>query len=122
MPDNLTILLVDDSRVSRMLCAALIRSLRPASVIVEAKDGAEALEVLGAHQVDIAILDMNMPGMNGLELAAVLRAQYPQIKLAMLTANVQDSVRDTANALKVSFFRKPVTETVVSAILTALTH
>ena len=62
-----TILLVDDSRASRMLCSSVIKSLRPGLVILEAGDAEAALAVLEAHTPDLAVLDMNMPGMSGID-------------------------------------------------------
>ncbi|MCB6183998.1 response regulator [Leeia sp. TBRC 13508] len=118
MSESTTILVVDDSKVSRMLSTTLIRTLRPGVSIIEAADANQALAAVDANAITLAILDMNMPGITGLELAAILREKHPNVKLAMLTANVQDSVRETANSLKVSFFRKPINETVISTILT----
>jgi len=112
-----TILLVDDSRASRMLCSSVIKSLHPGLVILEAGDGDAALAVLDAHTPDLAVLDMNMPGMSGLELAERIRATQPDMKLALLTANVQEAIQRRAAALGVSFFRKPISEAVIADIL-----
>ena len=78
-----TILLVDDSRASRMLCSSVIKSLRPGLVILEAGDAEAALAVLEAHTPDLAVLDMNMPGMSGLELAERIRVTQPDMKLRL---------------------------------------
>ncbi len=63
-----TVLIVDDSNTMRKIVA---RSLRQAGIdfdaILEAGDGLEALEVLGANQVDVVLSDINMPNMTGLE-------------------------------------------------------
>ncbi len=62
------VLIVDDSNTMRKIVA---RSLRQAGIdfdqILEAGDGQEALDVLGANQVDIVLSDINMPNMTGLE-------------------------------------------------------
>jgi len=112
-----TILLVDDSRASRMLCSSVIKSLRPDLVILEAGDGEAALAVLATHTPDLSVLDMNMPGMSGLELAERIRVTRPAMKLALLTANVQEALQRRAAALGVSFFRKPIGEAVIADIL-----
>lgn len=111
------ILLVDDSRASRMLCSSVIRSLRPGVQILEAGDGNEALALLASEAPQLAVIDMNMPGMTGLELAEKLGASRPEIRLALLTANVQESIQRRAAGLGVHFFRKPITEPVVASIL-----
>ena len=112
-----TILLVDDSRASRMLCSSIIRSLRPGLQILEAGDGNDALSVLASQTPQLAVIDMNMPGMSGLELAEKLRTSHPDIRLALLTANVQESIQRRAAELGVHFFRKLITESVVASIL-----
>ena len=112
-----TILLVDDSRASRMLCSSVIKSLRSDLVILEAGDGEAALAVLATHTPDLAVLDMNMPGMSGLELAERIRGTQPAVKLALLTANVQEAIQRRAAALDVRFFRKPISETVIADVL-----
>ncbi len=115
-----TILLVDDSRASRMLCSSVIKSLRPDAAILEAGDGEAALALLADHTPDLIVLDMNMPGMSGLELAEKIRETQPRARLALLTANVQEAIQRRAASLGVSFFRKPVGEAVLARILDLL--
>lgn len=55
------------------------------TIAAQAEDGIDALEQLPAVQPDIIISDIRMPGMNGLELAREIRAQYPWIKVIILT-------------------------------------
>ena len=75
---------------------------------------------LGFRGADLAVLDMNMPGMSGIELAERLRLSHPGMKLALLTANAQEAVQRRAAALGVHFFRKPIGETVIADILALL--
>lgn len=117
MSAALSVLVVDDSRVSRMMSRSLVQHLRPGTEVVEGADGSEALAQASGRRFDLAILDMNMPGMNGLELAAALLAQQADIRLALLTANVQDAVRLRAEAQGVRFYRKPISEAVIASIL-----
>ncbi|MBS0347534.1 MAG: response regulator [Proteobacteria bacterium] len=120
MPSPATILLVDDSRASRMLCASVMRSLRPDLTLLEAGNGEAALELLTTTRPDLAVLDMNMPGISGLDLAEKIRTTHPDLTLALLTANVQESIQRRAAGLGVRFFRKPIGETVISDILQLL--
>ncbi len=53
---------------------------------------------------------MNMPGMDGLTLGIELRRLYPNVKLSMMRANVQEATRVKAEAASVGFIGKPVTE------------
>ena len=120
MSQKFNVLIVDDSRASRMLSSALIKQLRPQATIFEAADGDSALAVIDDQPADIGILDMNMPGMSGLDLAKEIQARSPDTRLALLTANVQDAIRARAEALGVKFFRKPVTEATLTEILKTL--
>jgi CheY-like chemotaxis protein len=56
------------------------------------------------------MLDYNMPGMDGLALAAELRSLYPDMPMAIITANTQDEIVSRARAANAAFVAKPVTE------------
>jgi CheY-like chemotaxis protein len=105
-----TILIVDDSRVSRMLIRAIITQADPQADIIEASTGHEALEKVKDINITMATLDLNMPGIDGLSLASELLAKFPQAKIGLLTANIQEMVRQKAEALGISFISKPITE------------
>ena len=85
-----TVLLIDDSQtVHRMLQWAL----KPAGVgTVTASDGREGLDVLGRQPVDLVIVDMNMPGMDGVEFVRSVRAmpERKDIPIIMLTTEGRD--------------------------------
>ncbi len=113
-----TILVVDDSRVSRMLIRTIIHHWNATAKVIEACNAEEALaktqsEALAKTQstdINIATLDLNMPGMDGLLLASNLLERFPRAKIGLLTANIQDAVKQKAEALKISFISKPITE------------
>lgn len=105
-----TVLIVDDSKLARIVAAKAITALQPAWERVEASNADEALALLGERQIDVALLDYNMPGKNGIELAAELRALHPTMPIALITANVQDEVIASARAVNASFVSKPLTE------------
>jgi len=67
------ILIVDDSKLARMAAAKALNSLRPGWERVEATNADEALALARQSSFDIALLDFNMPGRDGLSLAADLR-------------------------------------------------
>lgn len=113
------ILVVDDSRLSRMMITAIIKNKYPDWVIYEADCGDAALKICETLDIDIATLDMNMPGMDGLTLGVELRKMYPNARLSMLTANVQDAIRKRADAAGIGFIGKPVTEERVVSFLEA---
>jgi len=114
------IFVVDDSRASRMLTLAIIKNELPDAQIFEASNGDEALALLETIKPTLAILDMNMPGITGLELAEKIAANSPATIRALLTANIQESTRAEAERIGVNFFKKPVSERVLKEILLLL--
>jgi CheY-like chemotaxis protein len=107
---TVTVLIVDDSKLARIVTAKNIHALQPDWDRVEASNADEALSVVAARKVDLALLDYNMPGRNGLELASELRALYPTMPLAVITANVQDEIVSRTRAVNATFVAKPITE------------
>lgn len=105
-----TVLIVDDSKLARIVVGKAIAALQPDWTRLEAGNADEALALLQSQNVDVAVLDFNMPGRDGLELAEDLRARYPQMPIAIATANVQDEIVARARAADATFIAKPVNE------------
>lgn len=105
-----TVLIVDDSKLARIVVGKTIAALQPDWTRLEAGNADEALALLDATRVDVAILDFNMPGRDGLDLAEELRARFPAMPIAVATANVQDEIIERARAARATFIPKPVTE------------
>jgi len=112
-----TVLLVDDSKLARIVAGKTIAALQPEWTRIEASNADEALDVVKAHAVDVAVLDFNMPGKDGLELAAQLRQSHPQMPIAIITANVQNEIIARARELNATFVGKPVTEESIRGFL-----
>lgn len=104
------ILIVDDSKLARIVVGKALTALQPEWERLEAGSADEALSLLEGRDVDVVILDYNMPGRSGLDLAEELRSQYPTMPIAMATANVQDEVIARARAASVAFVPKPINE------------
>lgn len=107
---TVTIMLVDDSKLARIVAGKTLAALQPDWHRIEASNADEALELFGRQHIDVAILDFNMPGRDGLELAAELRQHRPHMPIAIITANIQDEVIARARAVNATFVSKPVTE------------
>jgi CheY-like chemotaxis protein len=112
-----TVLLVDDSKLARIVAGKTIAALQPEWQRVEASNAEEALQAVKDQSVDLAVLDFNMPGKDGLELAAELRSAYPQMPIAIITANVQNEIVARARELNATFVGKPVTEDAIKGFL-----
>ena len=110
------VLLVDDEP---KLLAALRRRLSTWFDVVTAESGAEALALIGREPVGVMIADMQMPGMNGVELLKRVREIAPQVRRMMLTGNAdQETAIAAVNEGQVMrFLRKPCpAETLKEAI------
>lgn len=105
-----TILIVDDSKLARIVAGKAVGALQPGWERLEATNADDALALLADHRIDVALLDYNMPGRNGLELAADLRARQPSMPIAVITANVQDEIVAGARAINAAFVGKPLTQ------------
>jgi len=110
MADKKTVLVVDDSRMSRLMIKTIIAMHRPGWEILEAGDGAQALRVAEEQAIDVATLDMNMPGMDGVTLGTELRKRFPKAEISLITANVQRAVRERAEQAHLTFVPKPISE------------
>jgi CheY-like chemotaxis protein len=111
------ILIVDDSKLARIVAGRKIQALQPDWERVEAANAEEAVAMLAGRRIDVVLLDYNMPGKNGLELAADIRALHPDMPIAVITANVQDEVIARARAVNATFVTKPVTEEALSGFV-----
>lgn len=114
---TVTVLVVDDSKLARIVAGKAIAALQPDWTRIEAGSAADALEVVASQQIDIAVLDFNMPDKDGLELAAELRAAHPNMPIAVITANVQDEIIARVRALNATFVAKPVTQDALAGFI-----
>ena len=107
---TVTVLIVDDSKLARIVAGKAVASLQPSWDRVEAANADEALALIAAGGVHVTLLDYNMPGRDGLQLAAEIRALDPAMPMARITANVQDEVVARARAVGAAFVSKPLSE------------
>lgn len=111
------ILIVDDSKLARMSVAKALNSLQPVWERLEATNAEEALALIKQSTVDVALLDFNMPGRDGLSLAEELRALKPGMPVALVSANLQHEVVTRASEIGAQFLAKPLTEAALAAFL-----
>jgi len=111
------LLIVDDSKLARMSAAKALSALYPDWSRIEAANADEALSLAKQTSFDVALLDFNMPGRDGLELAAELLALRPSTPLAVVSANHQEEIVGRARAIGAVFLMKPLNEQALGAFL-----
>lgn len=79
------VLICDDQALIRDGLEMLLKLERDIEVVGKAEDGAEAVELAAQRQPDLVLMDLKMPGMNGIEATRQIRAHYPAIKVLVLT-------------------------------------
>lgn len=79
------VVLADDHRVVREGLRWMLGQHDDISVVGEASDGEELLEFLAGQEVDVVLLDLRMPGLGGLETLERLQAQFPSVRVVVLT-------------------------------------
>jgi DNA-binding NarL/FixJ family response regulator len=79
------VLLTDDHAILRVGLRAFLERFEDVEVVGEAQDGAEALKCVQELHPDIVLMDIAMPGMNGLQATRQIREQYPETRVLILT-------------------------------------
>ncbi len=111
------VLIVDDSKLARMSVAKALQTLHPDWIRVEAANADEAIACISREGADIALLDFNMPGRDGLALAAELNALKPTMPMAIISANIQDEIVSRARQVGAAFLAKPLAQDALSEFL-----
>ena len=111
------VLIVDDSKLARMAAAKVLTECHPGWSSVEAGNADLALSAVTRDAPDIALVDFNMPGGDGLDLAAQLRKLKPAMPIALISANHQQQIVDRARALGAAFLPKPISQKSLLAFL-----
>ena len=93
------VLLVDDHKLFRAGIRSLLQTVSGVEVVAEAGDGREGLRLIEAHRPDVVLMDIMMPGLNGLDAAARVARTLPATRVLMLSMNAdEDSVLQTLRA------------------------
>lgn len=83
--DAVRVILVDDHTIIRDGIRALLKSSQDIAVIGEAASGKELIAMLPNNEVDVILMDINMPDMDGFETTAYLREKYPHLRILILS-------------------------------------
>ena len=107
---TIRILLVDDHAVVRSGLSKFLMVNKDLELVAEASDGAEALQLAGLHQPDVILMDLMMPGMDGITATRLIHQKFPQIKIIALTSfSEQNMVQGALQAGATGYLQKNVT-------------
>ncbi len=104
------ILLVDDHAVVRSGLSKFLMVNKDLELVAEASDGAEAIQMTGLHKPDVILMDLMMPGMDGISATREIHKKYPMVKVIALTSfSEQNMVQGALQAGAIGFLQKNVT-------------
>jgi len=112
-----TILIVDDSAVARMALKVLFDKYYPFIKILLAENTAQTIKILKEQEVNLISIDYNMPDQNGLELGMQIRQSNIKTPIVILTANIQNALKEKATEQGFDFIEKPITEKTLQQII-----
>ena len=84
------ILCVDDHPLVRKGIAALVDAEPDMKLIADASSGPAAIEAFRSYQPDVTLMDLQMPGMNGVEAISAIRSEFPEARIIVLTTYTGD--------------------------------
>ena len=90
MMKPIRILLADDHTLVRAGICSLIKNMEGTEVIAEAGDGREALRLVRTHRPDVVLMDVAMPGLNGLEATARIAKKFPHVRVIILSMHINE--------------------------------
>jgi DNA-binding NarL/FixJ family response regulator len=91
VPQLITVLTVDDHSLLRKGIAALVNAEPDMKLIAEASNGQEAVESFRLHRPDVTLMDIQMPGFNGIEAINRIRSEFPDAHIIVLTTYTGDA-------------------------------
>jgi DNA-binding NarL/FixJ family response regulator len=98
------VLVVEDSTIFRTLLKETLQSRFPSMEILEAVDGEEAMKEITARLPNLIFMDVKLPGENGLDLTAKIKAKYPDVTVIVLTSYDTPEYREAAVKAKANHF------------------
>ena len=112
----MNILIVDDKQLAINALCRILRDVEPDSTCMKALSAQQALDEASRTHFDVVFLDIEMPGMNGIELAQKLKAGNESINIIFVTAHAEHALE--AHSMYVSgFLLKPASEDDVLSLI-----
>ena len=94
--NRIQVLCVDDHPIVRQGIATLLSVEPDMALVGEAADGREAIQQFRAHHPDITLMDLQMPGMGGIDAIGAIRAEFPNAQIIVLTTYAGDAQAERA--------------------------
>ena len=119
---SISILIVDDHEMIRMLLRRHLKAEADFLVVGEAEDGREGVAQAEALLPDVVLMDVAMPGMDGIEATRLIHERLPQVKVLILTlyASSENSLRAMQSGARGYILKDSVAEEVATAIRTIM--
>ena len=108
-----TILVVDDSRIMRNIVKHTFELLKTPANFLEAEDGQRALDILFENDIDLVLLDWNMPNVSGIDFLKQVRSmeKYQNLPVIMVTSEASKlSVIEAVKAGVTAYITKPIND------------
>jgi len=119
--DHLSILICDDHEVLRHLLRARLENWFDGAEILEAADGEAAITIAAERNPDVIIMDIALPGMNGIDATKAIKRWSPDTPVVILSVHELDAYRDEArNAGALHYIAKRNMHSELSAVLSEL--
>ena len=126
-PGRIRVLIADDQRVVREGLAMLVALIDGVDVVASASDGAQAVRLAEEHRPDVILMDLRMPGVDGIAATADLRDRLPDARVLVLTTYAdQDTILPALRAGAAGYLTKDASaeqiETAIRAVHAGQTH
>ncbi|HBH49816.1 MAG TPA: response regulator [Bacteroidales bacterium] len=101
-----TILIAEDTDINYFLLAEVLKKTR--ANLIRVKDGAEAVEIVKANSVDLVLMDINMPIMDGYKATKLIKEHQKDVPIIIQTAVHEDGQENAMNSGADDFIAKPI--------------
>lgn len=115
---SIRVILADDHILVRAGIRALLEQLPEVQVVGEASDGREVMDLVKVHSPDVVLMDIGMPGLNGLEATKRLGREFPEVRVVILSMHHNDEY--VWRALKVGAAGYLLKKSAIAELKTAL--